>query len=203
MKKWMLFALVLAALLSICCLACADCYFVASTEPNGYCYLYDQASSSNGRNLGRYDNGAWVDVLDWYADTNFAYVMTCDGGVGYIRKSSLASIEGIEVCYVYSTKPNGYCYLYDKPSSSKGENLGRYDNGSLVAILDWYSDKNYAKVYTQDNQTGYIRKTSLVFSCMEVIIPPGSEVLYVGNTPKGYCYLYDQPSSVNGRNLGR
>ena len=104
---------------------------------------------------------------------------------------------------MYSTTPNGYCYLYDTPSSSKGVNLGRYDNGSLVAILDWYADKNYAKVYTQDNQTGYIRKTSLVFSCMEVIIPPGSEVLYVGNTPKGYCYLYDQPSSVNGRNLGR
>jgi hypothetical protein len=197
----MLFALTLAVLLSICCLALADTYVVASTKPNGYCYLYDQPSSVNGRNLGRYDNGAQIEVLDWDADTTYAYVSASDGKVGYMRKASLTPVgpcSVYEIRYVYSTNPNGYCYLYDQPSSVNGTNLGQYNNGAEIAILDWDADENYAKVYTADNQTGYIRK-----ECLTPVYPPSLETYYVGGTPKGYCYMYDQPSSVNGRNLGR
>ena len=199
MKKWMIFALILVLLLSVCCLAFADAYIVASTEPNGYCYLYDKPSSTNGRNLGRYDNGAWIDILDWNADKNFAYVLTCDDQTGYMRKSSLIPIDRCyDLCYVNSIKPYGYCYLYDMPSSTNGRNLGRYDNGDQVAILDWYENKHFAKVYTYDNQTGYIRKTSLAFFWEE------REIRYVSGTPKGYAYLYDKPSSSSSsRNLGR
>lgn len=205
MKKWMLFSLVLAALLSICCLAFADTCIVASMKPNGYCYLYDKPSSSQGENLGRYDNGAWIDILDWNADTNFAYVMTCDSKVGYMRKSSMISIEQCyDLCYVNSMDPYGYCYLYDMTSSVNGRNLGRYDNGSPVAVLDWYEDKNFAKVYTIDNQVGYIRKTSLTFCPPDDPGTNGTDVYYVSGTPKGYCYLYDRPSSSSSsRNLGR
>ncbi len=206
MKKWMLFTLVLAALLSICCLALADAYVVTSTQPNGYCYLYDQPTSVGSRNLGRYDNGAWIESLDWNADTKYAYVSTCDGQVGYMNKNSLSSLEGCyDLAFVNSTKPNGYCYLYDRPSSVNGTNLGQYNNGERIIILDWYADENYAKVYTAYDQTGYIRKACLSFNWEDAgddgMID--GEAYYVGGTPKGYCYMYDQPSSVNGRNLGR
>ena len=206
MKKWMLFTLVLAALLSICCLALADAYVVTSTQPNGYCYLYDQPTSVGSRNLGRYDNGAWIESLDWNADTKYAYVSTCDGQVGYMNKNSLSSLEGCyDLAFVNSTKPNGYCYLYDRPSSVNGTNLGQYNNGEGIIILDWYADENYAKVYTAYDKTGYIRKACLSFNwedAGEGGMTDG-EIYYVGGTPKGYCYLYDQPSSVSGRNLGR
>ena len=33
---------------------------------------------------------------------------------------------------VESFDPNGYCYLYDKPSDVNGRNLGRHDNGEIV-----------------------------------------------------------------------
>lgn len=208
MKKWMLFALILAALLSVCCLALADAYVVTSTQPNGYCYLYDQPSSVNGRNLGQYDNGAWIEALDWNADTTYAYVSTCDGQVGYMRKTSLSSVEQCyDIAFVNSTNPNGYCYLYDQPSSVNGTNLGQYNNGEGIIILDWYADENYAKVYTAYDKTGYIRKDCLSFNWEDAdengIIDSEGDPCTVGSTPKGYCYLYDQPTSVGSRNLGR
>ena len=206
MKRRMFFSMILVALLAICCLASADAYMVASTEPVGYCYLYDQPSSTKGRNLGAYYNGSWIDILGWNADANFAYVMTCDSEVGYMRKSSMIPLDGecYSLCYVSSTSPNGYCYLYNKPSSTEGRNLGTYYNDSPVVVLDWYADTNFAKVYTADNQTGYMRKTSLSFRWPG---EPGAktegETYYVSGTPKGYCYLYDQPTSRGSKNLGR
>ena len=61
-----------------------------------------------------------------------------------------------------SYEPYGYCYLYDRPSSTYGNNLGRHNNGELIYVLDWYADDNYAKVECANNgKIGYIRKACL------------------------------------------
>ena len=212
MHKWIISALVFVILLSTLSVAFAsNLYFVASTEPNGYCYMYDHPSSSGkiSRNLGRYDNGSLIDVLDWNIDKNYAYVSACDGQTGYIRKNCLSQviIDGeYEYYEVYSTNPYGYCYLYDHPSSSGSisKNLGRYDNGSIVMLLDWLEGEKFAEVYTSYNETGYMRKDCLRYyeGC---VIPSDNGSYLVGNTPKGYCYMYDHASSSGSisKNLGR
>ena len=210
-------------------------YRVYSTNPKGYCYLYDQPSSVNGRNLGRYDNGEYIDIIDWYASDDYAKVCCqSTGKYGYIRKSclveednypnyyrddsmnypdyssgsssssggyhiSLDDVSGYDLYYVQSLDPYGYCYLYDKPSSVSGSNLGRYNNETAIYVVNWYADDNYALVLCLDGKIGYIRK-----ACLTQRTDYDYDVCYVSSTnPYGYCYLYDQPSSVNGTNLGR
>ena len=41
---------------------------------------------------------------------------------------------------VESFEPNGYCYLYDKPSDVSGRNLGRHDNGEIVKVISYERD---------------------------------------------------------------
>ena len=57
----------------------------------GYVYLYSNPSSDdwNSQNLGRYNNGASVVVLNWNAGNGFAFVKTMDNKAGYMDKSSL------------------------------------------------------------------------------------------------------------------
>ena len=74
------------------------------------------------------NNGERFEVLNWNADRNYAYVYSLTTGqVGYVNKSALVK-EG-EMAYHQTatiTSEMGYLYLYDRPSSSYGENLGRY-----------------------------------------------------------------------------
>lgn len=139
-------------------------YVVESFDPNGYCYLYSKASSSSGKNLGRHDNGEIVKVISH--DGSWYRVVCSNGKVGYIHDyvlTSLADTQNRERYWIYSTDPYGYCYLYDKPSSSKGKNLGRYENGEYVQIVDWYADENYAKVFCErTGKYGYINKKNLM-----------------------------------------
>ena len=64
-----------------------------------------------------------------------------------------------EVC---STSPNGYCYLYSNASDRDGlsVNRGRYNNGTIVYVMDYYGGQdgkyNYCYVQTQDGKTGYM-----------------------------------------------
>ena len=62
------------------------------------------------------------------------------------------------------TSEMGYLYLYDRPSSSYGENLGRYENGEKVYILKWRYNSNYAKVKTEDGKTGYTQMSRLTLN---------------------------------------
>lgn len=206
-------------------------YTVQSYKPNGYCYLYDQPSSITGRNLGRYNNGESVQVIDWYASNDYAFVLCANNSVGYMSKNSLASIDAVyDTCRVYSTNPKGYCYLYDQPNSTKGKNLGRYNNGEFIDIIDWDASEKFAKVYCQSTgRYGYIGKSALIsqddyqdyyddewnksqngsgssYGGYHISLNDTSlyDIYYVLSLePYGYCYLYDQPSSVNGTNLGR
>lgn len=159
------------------CPASADSegwYIVRSSEPNGYCYLYSKPTSLDGQsvNLGRYDNGELIYVLEYNQDnTNYCYVQTLDGKYGYIRAACLvrytggAAVSDQEGWYVVrSSEPKGYCYLYSKPTSQDGvsANLGRYDNGESVYVLEYNKDNTgYCYVQTEDGKYGFIRATCL------------------------------------------
>lgn len=122
--------------------------------------------------------------------------------------SAQASGEGWYV--VESTSPYGYCYLYSRPSDIEGRNLGRYDNGSLVYVWDYYGGQqgkwNYCHVETEDGKYGYMHDYSLIPYDQAAISYESAEapeyVVY-STDPYGYCYLYSEPSDIDGQNLGR
>lgn len=168
-------ALLLSCVLPVTAFAASEGWYeVLSKEPNGYCYLYSKPTSEDGvsQNLGRYDNGALVYLYEEEGD--YSYVKTRDGKYGYIRTSSLRRYTGtvpsdrdLTGWYIVRSKePNGYCYLYSKPSSSTGQNLGRYDNGEYVYVEEYYaggsSQSHFCYVRTQDGKYGYIRSTCIV-----------------------------------------
>lgn len=141
---------------------------VYSVEPRGFCYMYDRPSSITGINLGPYENGAYMEMIDFYADESYAKVYSIDDNqYGYIRKDCLVHEDDYKPvqfeAYVYSLSPKGYCYLYNQPSSITGVNLGPYDNGARIHVIDWYADDDYALVETFDGKIGYIRKNQLTF----------------------------------------
>jgi hypothetical protein len=118
--------------------------------------------------MGRYDNNTWVVVLDWYADDHYAKVYTGDNQTGYMRKTSLAfsweepvSSDDYGETYYVANTPKGYCYLYDKPTSRNSTNLGRYNDGAEITVLDENADEDYAYVRTFKGDVGYIRKAYL------------------------------------------
>ena len=146
----------------------------------GYAYLYSAASDRDGisRNLGRYNNGQVVYVLDFYGGRdgqyNYCYVQTQDGKTGYMHDSALSRTntsnwdQTSEGWYmVDSTSPRGYTYLYSAASDRDhlSYNKGRYDNGELVYVLDYYGGQdgkyNYCYVQTQDGKTGYMHDYAL------------------------------------------
>jgi hypothetical protein len=180
-------------------------YVIESYEPNGYCYLYDAPDDTNGRNLGRHDNGETVWVIQFSGGNHYAYVVCSDGTAGYVHDYVLTPYDDTvsrPVYQVYSTSPAGYCYLYDAPDDTNGRNLGRYENGETVEIVDWDADRVYAKVYCPSTgDYGYIRKTCLTENESGT---PAQFYAYVSSeSSRGYCYLYDAPDDTNGRNLGR
>lgn len=163
----LLLAVLLAALLPT---AMADSIFnyslyrVMSKNPNGYCYLYSEPSSITGTNLGRHENGEYVGMI---SQTNgYCYVYCSNGKYGYIHDDALMRVTWVRNPWyiVSSTEPMGYCYLYSEASSVNGMNLGRYDNGELIEIIDWDADENYAYVCCdRTGHYGFMRKTCLQF----------------------------------------
>ena len=154
-----------------------DLYVVSSDDPVGYCYLYSQPSDRDeiSRNLGRYDNGAYVYVLEYYGgrDGNFNYcrVQTMDGKTGYMHDYALtpyADVVDANVYVVSSSDPYGYCYLYSMASDRNelgSQNLGRYDNGTRVYVLEYWGGQdgsyNYCRVKTMDGKFGYMHDYAL------------------------------------------
>lgn len=190
-------------------------YAVYSTNPSGYCYMYDHPSNSDydSNNLGRLENGEIVEMVDWYASRNgFAQVYSAKyGKYGYIRQDQLIEearyrevMTNREKYVIYSTNPSGYCYMYDHPSNSDYDsvNLGQFNNGEVVEMVDWYAGNGFAQVYSPKTRMyGYIRQDQLV---MEDNYPPVQEFAVVNSAqPRGYCYQYDQPSDIYGQNMGR
>ncbi len=178
MKKWIVMLLALCLLLTLWVTASADgygWYVVESTSPYGYAYLYSNASDRNhlSRNLGRYDNGSYVYVINYYGgrdgNYNYCYVQTVDGRYGYMHDYALRSVdqEGLGWFQVQSTSPYGYAYLYSAASDRDhlSSNLGRYDNGSYVYVINYYGGQdgryNYCYVRTVDGRVGYMHDYAL------------------------------------------
>ena len=66
----------------------------------------------------------------------------------------------------YHEKCPGYCYVYDKPDSMNGRNLGRMNNGTIVAQYDYVSNNQGGWYYIGGYNTkgayiyGYIHSWS-------------------------------------------
>ena len=177
-------------------------YVVSSYSPSGYCYMYDRPTSTYGKNLGRYNNGESLKVISTKTGNEFYLVVDVNNQVGYVNGECLipyGSSRNYPVYYVDSVQPLGYCYMYDRPSSSHGENLGRFNNGERFEMLNWNADRNFAYVCSMTTgQVGYVRKSALV--------PEGEMAAHQTATvdsEMGYLYVYDRPSSSHGENLGR
>lgn len=194
-------------------------YVVDSDSPRGYCYLYSKASDRDGisRNLGRYDNGEYVLVLDYYGGRdgkyNYCYVQTQDGKYGYMHDYSLTRYYGNVWAdsapgwfLVASREPQGYCYLYSEPSSldGVGYNKGRHDNGEMVYVLEYYGGNGYCFVRTEEGETGYIGASALM-RISDILADPTTGWYMVASSKRSYCYLYSKASSMDNisRNLGR
>lgn len=211
-------------------------YQVDSSSPSGYCYLYSAASDRDGksRNLGRYNNGELVYVMDYYGGQdgkfNYCRVLTQDGKEGYMHDYALTryygnawSDQAVGWYMVWSSNPSGYCYLYSAACDRDGEsrNLGRYNNGELVYVLDYYGGQdgnfNYCYVQTQDNKTGYMHDYALkrvaggasgtmadlpmlTLQCKGTVVG-GDANVYTGPTPDYYRTSSGKAYVANGGSL--
>ena len=229
MKRILSALLCLTLLLSLCLPLHASAagegwYVVNSTSPKGYCYLYSKPSDRDGigYNKGRYNNGEYVYVLEYYGGRdgryNYCYVQTQDGKTGYMHDSALTRYYGSvwkdtsEGWYIVQSKrPNGYCYLYSQPSDRDGigYNMGRHENGEYVYVLDYYGGQdgsyNYCRVQTMEGEIGYMHDSALVrFTGADTDSSVGWYMVQ-STSPRGYCYLYSAASDRDGlsSNLGR
>ena len=72
-------------------------YRVNITMPAGHdhIYLYDQPSSSNGKNLGRINNGEYVTGISSVQRKGYTWIYcSYNGKKGYIRKNNLVEVSG-------------------------------------------------------------------------------------------------------------
>lgn len=144
-----------------------NCFYASCP---GYCYIYDKASSIDGKNIGRFNNGTEVTYLGtsggWLKVTG---VNTKGKTVtGYIHDFAAVPYEeyyntddedNYEEWVIDCTSRNKkYCYIYDKKSSTEGKNLGSLNNGTVVYLVTYGSSWLYVKATTARGKTvmGYI-----------------------------------------------
>lgn len=114
-----------------------------------------------------------------------------------------ASAEEAGWYQVDSSDPEGYCYLYSAASDRDeiSTNLGRYDNGEVVYVMNprggqdgWF---NYCLVQTMDGQTGYIHDYALTRYYGDPFATAPGWYMVTSLDPYGYCYLYSAASDRN------
>lgn len=152
-------------------------------EPWEYCYLYSAPNDNTGRNMGRYNKGTEVKVIEYYGGGhgkfNYCFVLTQDNQKGYMHDYALQPVSGNiqEYTGTYaqanvpeyvvnpSKKPWDYCYLYSIPNDTDGRNLGTYYKGDVVKVIEYnggrYNGDNYCFVITRDGKTGYMHDYAL------------------------------------------
>ena len=75
------------------------------------------------------------------------------------------SVEGVYSLWVTMPADHDHVYLYDRPSSTKGRNLGRIDDGDLVYVYYTTDGLNHNSVWAYCDfmgTSGYIRFCNLV-----------------------------------------
>ena len=88
-----------------------------------------------------------------------------------ICSAALACEEWYDTYMLRITKPAGrsYIYLYDRPSSTKGANLGRIDNGDIAFVYhteNGLGHKSSRWAFCEINgKLGYIRWDNLTPVC--------------------------------------
>lgn len=167
----------------------AGWYIVNITMPAGYdhIYLYDRPSSTKGNNLGRINNGASVYAYwreDGYGNDSKWCYCDLDGKKGYIRWNNLSYADSYDDYddsssygsasffgapgwyYLRITKPadHDHIYLYDRPSSTKGKNLGRINNGEYVYVYGDCPDNSEWAYCEINGKTGCIRWANLALA---------------------------------------
>lgn len=89
------------------------------------------------------------------------------------------SYEGWYEVYVVKPADHTYSYIYDRPSSTKGKNLGRVDNGEMVYgffLTHGVNHRSSRWIYCEYNGIcGYLRYDNLI---------------YLGTDDDGYYYDY-------------
>ena len=63
---------------------------------------------------------------------------------------------------VDSYSPSGYCYMYDRPTSTYGNNLGRYNNGETLKVISTKTGNEFYLVVDRNNQVGYVNGECLI-----------------------------------------
>lgn len=106
----------------------------------------------------------------------------------------------------------GYAYLYSNASDRDeiSRNLGKYINGRVVYVLNYYGGQegkyNYCYVQTQDGQRGYMHDSALTRTdtCNWAETSEGWYRV-ASSSPSGYTYLYSAASdrSEKSYNKGR
>ena len=111
------------------------------------------------------------------------------------------------VVEVYNEGSTGFTYVYDTPSETKGKNMGKFTTGTYITVYRTTGNWLYVSGINTKNKKiyGYIRADNAV---PEDEYPKGHPenvyVVYCFNSHcPGYCYVYDKPNAVDGKNLGR
>ncbi|MBQ3762007.1 MAG: hypothetical protein II875_08370 [Clostridia bacterium] len=164
-------------------------------------YLFARASES-GEPVASYAKGDRLWMLDYDGDKNFAYVTDAEGNRGYIRKNHLMKVYDYDAenydCYrVTSTYSSGYLYMYPAPSTG-GTPLARYDNGTVLKVIDYYVSDTFCLAVGPDGRAGYVSKSQLTQEAGTGDLGPVFEVF----STRSYCYMYAKPSS-GSTNLGK
>lgn len=163
----------------------AGWYVVDITMPAGHdhIYLYDIPSSTKGSNLGRIENGTSVYAYwreDGFGNDSKWCLCELNGKTGYIRWNNLLA-SGSSRSAAYSvpsgfgspgwyylriTKPadHDHIYLYDRPSSTKGVNLGRINNGEYAYVYGSCQDNSEWAYCEINGKTGCIRWANLALA---------------------------------------
>ena len=96
-----------------------------------------------------------------------ALAVSALGGTALACSQEDWSVSGVYSLWVTKPADHDHVYLYDRPSSTKGQNLGRIDNGDLVYVYHLTNGLNGSSsvwAYCDYNGVeGYIRYCNLEF----------------------------------------
>lgn len=135
-------------------------YKVSITMPAGHdhIYLYDQPSSTNGKNLGRIDNGEYVTGISSVERKGYTWIYCNYYGIkGYIRKNNLVKIgngSGGKTSGSGSPSPNSSAYSNGRVSFSGNVNVrsGPGIDYSTIGTVSRSQTLDYAGETRKDNR---------------------------------------------------
>lgn len=149
------------------------------TGKSGYCYCYDKASDTKGKNVGSFNDGDQVEYVSTTDDGNWYLVAGYNTKgkfiCGYIRADAANFIEVDYEDTPATATPKAKATA--TPKATKKASATATPNATKKATA--------APTATPEPETVYVTVYSRRVDC------------------PGYCYCYDKESDVSGTNLGR